>query len=377
MHIAGAGNLGQRVALEAALAGARVTVYDPDVFGRENAETQWGQPGQAKVDHVIQQGEKMAPGRVRGLARDIRQIGIGRLSQARVLIDCTDDPGLAVHLTRISNGLGIPLLRSALDGDGQLEMGRVACSHGGGNHACQMCTYAVEDLLRPTRRQPCGGTSVPARPPTLAGGALGMTVAGVVLLQAQRLVTGNDLDLVLDREWIIDLSHGQLLPLHRARSADCLSGHVRWTLVFHDRRASDTSLRELFAVAARHLQLNGTSELTLEPYSHAVCREWNCQCGESQPRYGTRWLTPIPCPRCGAPMVPRITTAVDWLTESNTRDLGIADQPLAELGFPDDGVMLVARAPKKKPLRLVLISDDEVSRSESEPCHLTPERPHP
>ncbi len=373
LHIVGAGNLGQRVALEAALAGVRVTTYDPGVFGVENAETQWGRPGLAKVAHLMRQAEVFAPGRVRGVACDIRHVGIGRLSQASVLIDCSDDPNLAVPLTRISNGLGIPLLRGALAGDGQLELGRVACSHGGREHACQMCTYAVEDLLRPTRRQPCAGTPTPEREPTLAGGAIGMTIAGVVLLQAQRLVTGNDLEQVVDREWIVDLSHGQLLPLHRTRSPDCLSGHVRWTLTPLDRRASATSVRDLFAAAARRFELRDASEIALEPYGHALCREWTCVCGESQRNCGTRWLANIACPRCGVPLTPQTATALDWLTESNTRDLGIGDQPLDQLGFPDDGVMIVARAPKKTPLRLLLSRDVDAIGSARTPQQPTQE----
>lgn len=372
LHIIGAGNLGQRVAPEAALAGAHVTVYDPGVFGAENAETQWGQPGLPKVDHLVRQAEVFAPGRVRGVACDVRHVGIGRLRQASVLIDCSDDPNLAVPLTRISNGLGVPLLRGALAGDGQLELGRVACSHGGYAHACQMCTYAVEDLLRPTRRQPCAGIPTPEREPTLAGGAIGMTIAGIVLLQAQRLVTGNDLEHVLDREWIVDLTHGQLLPLHRTRSPECLSGHVRWTLVPLERRSSETSLRDLFGEVARRFELRDTSEISIEPYAHALCREWTCACGESQRSCGTRWLAAILCPRCGVPLTPQIATALDWLTESNTRDLGIDDQPLDQLGFPNDGAMFVARAPKKKPLRLILSLDAAAigsARTPQQPTH--------
>jgi len=367
VHVVGAGNLGQRVALEAALAGARVVVYDFDSFTAENAATQWGRPGLAKVEHLARQADVHAPGRVLGVARDIRNVGIGRLARASVLIDCSDDPNLAVPLTRISNGLGTPLLRGALAGDGIQELGRVACSHGGEQHSCQLCTYSADELIRPTRRQPCAGAPEPVREPTRAGGAIGMAIAGLALLQAQRLVTGNDLELVLDREWIVDLSRGQLLPLRRQRSRECLSGHVRWTMALLEQSATDTTLHELFEEAARRFDLPDSTEIVLEFYGHPLCREVVCSCGEFKPVCGTRWMPAIPCPRCGTRMSPQLATALDWLTEANTQELGIRERRLVQLGLPDDGAMVIARAPKKQPQRLVLASSTEASRETRAP----------
>jgi hypothetical protein len=377
LFVIGAGNLGQRVALEAVLSGTRVTSYDPGTFGPENSETQWGTPGQPKVEHLACHAAAFAPGRLHPMPCDILHAGIGRLRQASLLIDCTDDPNLAVPLTRISNGLGIPLLRGALAGDGQLELGRVACSHGGGEHACQMCNYSLEDLSRPTRRQPCAGNATPTQPPTLAGGAIGMTIAGVVLLQAQRLITGNDLDQVLDREWIVDLTHGQILPLRRTRSSQCLSGHVRWSLIPLDRNATDTCLEDLFVEAARRWETDDTSDITLEPYGHPLCRDWTCVCGEYRKACGSRWQPDIACSRCGQPLTPQLATAYDWLTEAMARELDIAARPLAQLGIPRDGAMFVARAPKKKPLRFLLSMEDDASHSPGASAPATSERAIP
>lgn len=370
LYVIGCGLLGQRVGFEAALAEAHVVCFDFDFFAAENAQTQWGQLGVAKVDHLVRRAEPYAPGRVLGVRRDIRNVGIGRLARAAVLVDCTDDPSLAVPLTRISNGLGTPLLRGALAGDGQQELGRVACSHGV-QHSCQLCNHSVDDLLRPTRRQPCAGEPVPQREPTRAGGAIGMAIAGLLLLQAQRLVTGNDLDLVLDREWIVDLTHGQLLPLRRQRSQECLSGHVRWTMTPIDLRASHASLVDVFSEAARRFDLKDSAEVTLEFYGHPLCREFVCSCGEFQRVAGTPWLPAVHCRRCGAAMTPQLATALDWLTEANVRELGIRDCPLAQLGMPDDGAMVIARAPNRKPIRL-LLADNETSLGTSVSPHLNP-----
>lgn len=354
LHVIGAGNLGQRFVSEAALSGAHVTVYDPGRFGTETAYTQFGRPGALKVAELVERCEPFAPGRTIGVAQDIRHVGVGRFAQASLLIDCSDDPSLAVPLTRLSNGLGVPLLRAALAGNGQQEFGRVACSHGGAGHSCQLCTYDAAALLRRTRRAPCAGPPTPDRPPTLAGGAVGMTIAGVALLQAQRLVVGHDTELVFDREWLLDLDQGQLLPLRRARADSCLSGHVRWNVTPCARRANDLTLRALFSLAAEQFETTDLSLLSLEPYGHPLCREAFCDCGAVVASVGTRWSSPPSCVRCGATTFWNLATALDRVTCHDIERLQIADVPLGRLGFPADGPMFVARSPKRKPIRFVL-----------------------
>ncbi len=357
IHVVGAGNLGQRVAMESALSGAHVTVYDFDVHDARNACTQRGVDQMPKVEFLERIAAEQAGGRLVGIARDIRHVGIGRLSRARVLIDCTDDPQLAVPLTRISNGLGIPLLRAALAGDGQRELGRVACSHGGGDHACQLCTYAIEDLARAAPRVPCRGDLPPTAPPTLAGGALGAMIAGVAVLQAQRLVAGNDLERVLNREWIVDLDEGRILPLVRQRSADCLSGHVRWQLESVELKPEQTMLADLFALASERLAPCDADEVTLEPHGHPLYREVACRCGHYRGRLGTEWSIRESCDHCGGILVPTLAAACDRLTARLAAELGALHIPLTQLGFPDDGPLFTARVPKKKPLRLVLATE--------------------
>jgi len=66
-------------------------------------------------------------------------------------------------------------------------------------------------------------------------------------------------------------------------------------------------------------------------------------------------------------MSPQLATALDWLTEANTQELGIRERRLVQLGLPDDGAMVIARAPKKQPQRLVLASSTEASRETRAP----------
>lgn len=351
LHIFGAGTLGYRLATEAVVAGANVIIYDFDTFSAENAGTQSGPIGMRKIDYVAARAEMIAPGRVRGICADVRHVGIGTMISASVLIDCTDDPSLALPLARISNGLAAPLLRAALDGSGEHERGRVACSHGGAGHACQICTYEPRDVTRYLTRTPCPGNPSTPVQPTLAGGAIAMAVSGVTLLQAQRLVTGNDLDLVHDREWVIDLDVGALWPLRRRRCEQCLSGHLRWELIPIDCQAAETTFDDLFRKAGDHL---GNGDLTIEPYGHPLCREATCHCGGHGHAVGTPWAPAPRCPDCGQGMEWSRATSLSRLALADAQQMRISDVPLDVLGLPPVGAMIVARAPGKRPVRLLL-----------------------
>jgi hypothetical protein len=353
VFIVGAGNLGRRVAMECLLAGAAsVTVCDFARAKEENRGTQFGgAPGTGKVDDIVAWAAKSAAGRAIGIFSDVRHVGIGQFVGVQLLVDCTDDPRLAVPLTTISNGLGIPLLRAALDGSGEVEMGRVACYHGGAGYACQLCTWEVRDLFRHTQRTPCQPDRSAARPPTLAGGAIGATIAGMTVLQAQRLVTGNDAKDVLDREWIVDLSNGQLLTVTRKRSANCFSGHVRWKPDQLPHLAAQTTWSNLLAIAQQRC---GSRDIELEPFGHALCLELACPSGHRRHAVGTRWATTPNCDRCGATMQWQRETCRSRITPPDIDQLQLADQWLAATGLPDRGAMIVARTPDKPPLRLLL-----------------------
>jgi hypothetical protein len=309
--------------------------------------------GTAKVTWLLERAESIAPGRAVGFCCDVRHVGIGEISSAQVLIDCTDDPALALPLARISNGLGIPLLRAAIDGSGQAELGRVACSHGGGGHSCLICSYRLADLLASARtpRTPCPGAAVPQPAPTFAGGPIGAMVAGAAVIQAQRLVTGNDAQLVLDRDLVIDMSNAQMISVRRPRCAECLSGHVRWEITRLSLEAKKTTLGNLIQETERLLCCR---LLTLEPIAHALCTAATCGCGRSAPAAGTRWAEPPRCPDCQAAMAWNCDTSRDRVTPSEVRELGIRGQTLLQLGLPEHGAMFIARAAGRPPARIVL-----------------------
>ncbi len=351
LGVVGAGMLGFRFTTEAVLSGAKVHAYDFDVGKCENQGTQFVRDGIPKVESAVAACDAICPGRAVGFPYDVCHAGVGELARLSALVDCSDDPALAVPLTRLSNGLGIPLLRLAVDGSGELEMGRVLFSHGGTGCACQMCTYGFQDLFHSTRRTPCPGQPDNERAPTIAGGALGAAIAGCGLLQAQRMITGNDLQLVVNREILIDMTHWSLLPIERRRSEACLSGHVRWQLTQIGRSAEKLTLADLFAAARLRL---GNNQVVLEPYGHALCVEATCDCGARREAVGTRWARPPRCTQCNRTMSWFGQTRYSRLKETFVEEMEIDKTPLTELGLPASGAMFVARAEGKEPLRLLL-----------------------
>lgn len=214
-----------------------------------------------------------------------------------------------------------------------------------------MCTYDFQDLFRSTQRTPCPGQPDAERAPTIAGGALGAAIAGCGLLQAQRLVLGNDLELVVNREILVDMTRWKLLPIERRRSDTCLSGHVRWQLTRIGRSADEVTFADLFAEARRRL---GNSRVTLEPYGHALCVEAVCPCGARREAAGTRWAKPPRCTRCHGATRWLEQTQYPVLKKAHVEGMEIDQTPLSELGLPGAGAMVVARTAGKRPLRLLL-----------------------
>lgn len=352
LGVVGCGNLGSRIALEAVRSGASVCAIDHDIGSEENLGTQIVEAGVAKAESIARACEVLAPGSARALTRDVRHVGIGTLRELDLLLDATDDPTLAGPLTLISNGLRIPLLRVALDGTGETESGRVLASHGGGGRACQLCTYSPRDLGADFARTPCPGRDGSGPPPTLAGGAIGMAAAGLGLLQAQRLLGGNDAELVLDREVLIDLGASAIHVFGLVRSEGCLSGHETWDPLPVGRSAAEMTLDGLFEVALR--ELGPSADPTIEPFLHPLCLAAACACGEAVRAVGTSWAPAPACPRCGGAMRWREDLRWPRLRRAQAAELGVLDVPLTRLGLPSDGALVAAFAEGRPPVRFLL-----------------------
>lgn len=372
--IIGAGVLGWRVALEAVRSGVgRIWVYDFGVGRIEHQANQLARPGVRKVDAVVAACAELRPGVAHGFHHDIRHAGMQRWLQSDVVLDCTDDPGLAWPLTESSNGVSVPLLRCAVDGSGQFEIGRVLCSDGGGASACQLCSYSVSDLHRALPRTPCLDHT-PERAPTLAGGPIASAIAALGVLQAQRLVTGNDVDHVLDRELILDFSNHRLLEIQLNRCPQCLSGHRRWGDLTSLDCAHHATLAAVFQRAEHDLQ---SSEVKLSAYQHPLNTQACCECGSLRRVVGSDWATPPECDHCGRSMTWLRAAQMGCFSRDTADRLAFLHTSFEQLGLPHDGVLLVARAAGHQRQRYLLRADrlDSCGSDTAEDIHVPPSEP--
>lgn len=362
--VVGAGALGSVLAPEITRSGASLVLCDPELGALENLGTQRVEVGRPKAEAVADLCNAQRPGSARALVADVLDLGVGTLRGLDALVDATDDPRLARPLTELSNGLRIPLVRVAVDGSGEREFGRVLVSHGGGGHACQLCSWSTADLFRGAERTPCPGRSLDgARPSTLAGGALALAVCGLGLLQLQRLLGGRQREAAVDHELLLDLDHAQLHALQLDRSRDCLSGHDAWTLWDCARTVHEMSVGELFERAAGEMGVpSGDDSLTLQAWGQPLCLLAQCEaCDRHVPSVGTVRAAGPRCDTCGQTMVRRRDHRWPRFSRRQAQRVGILDRSLASLGLHPDGALVIAARPGRPPLHLALAAADSTA----------------
>ena len=359
--VVGVGVLGSLFAREASRSGTHIDLYDFDIGEAHNKGNQPVEVGEPKAEAIARLCNSIAPGSARAHVEDIRHIGAGSFEHIALLVDATDDIALALPLTELSNGWGVPLLRLAVDGSGRLELGRVLVSHGGQGRACQVCASSWNDVFDPGARTPCIGAQR-QQAPTNAGTALAMSVAGLGLLYAQRLVGGNGSDQILDGEVLVDLDTPGILPMKLRRNEECLSGHKRFDPTHLDRTAASTTIKELFWLARIALENEPPSEsesgplqeISLAFRGHPILLSVVCRgCDLELVRPGTLWRPAPECPECGLVMERRTDAALDHMNQAQARALGLADTSCEALGLPTEGALVTARAPGHSPVQLL------------------------
>ena len=214
-----------------------------------------------------------------------------------------------------------------------------------------------------------------------------MSVAGLGLLRAQRLVGGNGSHGILDSEVMVDLDAPAILPMKLRRSETCLSGHKRFHPTHLDRTTADTTVKELFGLArialendhatenghateSDHPTENGHAmesdhvtdsrkagpiqEISLAFRGHPILLAVACPgCGLELVRPGTLWRPTHECPRCREVMKRRRDVALDHLNQAQARALGLADTSCVTLGLPSRGALVTTRAPGRPAVQLL------------------------
>jgi hypothetical protein len=361
LAVVGVGTIGGHFAREAVRSGARCDLYDFDLGESHNQGTQDVEIGAPKAETTACLCNSIAPGSARANVVDVKHVGPGAFESVDMLVDCSDDPALARLLTELSNGWGVPLVRLAVDGTGRLELGRVLVSDGARGDACQLCASSWREVFDAGPRKPCGGDPVNG-PPTYAGSALAMSVAGLGLLTAQRLIGGNGADGVRNRELIVDLNRPQILSMSLRRTDSCLSGHHRWSPIRLGRSTAETTVGELLSHVEAGLAEegpkstngNGPSDVAVRCLGHPVLLAVTCTaCSYGLVHPGTPWRPTPPCPRCGDRMQRRRDAAVAEMCRAQVAELGLTDTTCEALGLPATGALVVGRARRRPPVQLI------------------------
>ncbi len=345
--IVGCGVLGSRIAEGAVRSGLSLGLCDFDLGDPDNLPRQAVEVGVPKALTVAATSNAIRPGSAEAHVADVRHLGPGLLLRYRCLLDATDDRSLRLPLTLLSNGSRIPVVRSALDGTGERALGRVRVGHGGLERSCLCCHAGWQDLLEPSARTPCPGEAA-WRPRTRAGVPIAMASAGLALHAVQEILAGREEE-VVDREIFLDLA-GALLTGSIARHERCLSSHEVWQPEPLARRADETTLGELFALASHELG----ERVELEVFAHPIWPGARCPaCGSWTLAPATRWA-PAPLCGCGARTERRPEGAMAALDEPLARELGIQDETCLALGMPALGALVSARVPGRTPRRFLL-----------------------
>ncbi|MGA2798004.1 MAG: ThiF family adenylyltransferase [Thermoguttaceae bacterium] len=348
----GGGVLGSHLVPELVRSGiGNCVVFDSDLVSMENLGTQcFTLPGVYKTDALRDQCNSIREGVLQSRPIDVRHAGVGELASLDTIVDATDDPNLQWPLTEISNGLGIPMLRIAVDGSGECELGRIQVSHGGRGYACRLCSKSLEQLIRNLPRTPCPHVQVTGSPPTIAGNGIAMAVAGLALTQLQRLICGKSDNRTYNSQIIIDLDNFRIIALLEPRSEKCVSGHVVWDLIPAGVNAAEIALGEVFDIAGR---LIGWPVDVIEPYNHPLYLSARCECGKIKDAIGTRWAEPPYCDKCHQAMNWELHTQKPSWTRLDAENAGILSRTMVELGLPAAGAMVLARKQDKPTKRIV------------------------
>jgi molybdopterin/thiamine biosynthesis adenylyltransferase len=288
MAIIGLGNVGGQVAHHLALLGCPLILIDNGKVSEENLGTQGFQSkdmNHAKIVVRSKQLRDLNPEcEIKLYYEDISTLGVGCLTGAKVLFSCLDSWYARSVLHEIAWELGIPLIDGGIDGTGEQLMGRVTIYDPRlRDNACMFCSWdknAFQKILSadPDSRTPCPelrlGPVKGTATPTFAPSSLGGIVAGIMAIDALRMVVGDIKESNLGgRELLIDLSNNSFAEIELNRNPNCVFPHQILPLESLGKSISQLTVKEIFKLAERELGSNIRLSLHRKHLAqHLICQ---------------------------------------------------------------------------------------------------------
>lgn len=288
MAIIGLGNVGGQVAHHLALLGCPLILIDNGSVSEENLGTQGFQSkdlNHAKVVVRSKQLRDLNPDcEIKSFYEDISTLGAGCLSGAKVLFSCLDSWYARSILHEIAWELGIPLIDGGIDGTGEQLLGRVTIYDSRlMENACMFCSWDQDAFQKIRSANTDPGTPCPelrlgpingSTTPTFAPSSLGGIVAGIMAIEALKMVVSDmEGSRLGGRELLIDLANNSFVQIELKRNPNCVFPHQILPSQSLGKGISQLTVKATFELAEKELGSNIRLSLHRKHLAqHLICQ---------------------------------------------------------------------------------------------------------
>lgn len=271
MAIIGLGNVGGQVAYHLALLGCPLILIDNGRVCEENLGTQGFQSkdlNHAKIGVRSKQLRDLNPEcEIKSFYEDISTVGVGCLNGAKVLFSCLDSWYSRSVFHEIAWELGIPLIDGAIDGTGKQLLGRVTIYDPRlSDNVCMFCSWDQDAFQKirsadPDSKTPCPelrlGPIKSSATPTFAPSSLGGIVAGIMAIDAIKMVAGDIKESSMGgKELLIDLSSNSFVQIELRRNPNCVFPHRILPSESLGKDISQLTVKQTFELAEKEIGSN-------------------------------------------------------------------------------------------------------------------------
>jgi len=302
--IVGLGNIGSHLPSQVARTGqvGRLTLVDPDVYEAPNQRCQdvaASDLGKSKVEVQTRRVRRVDPRiEVLALRACIEDVPLGLL-RADLILAGLDSRVARMNLNSTAWHLGVPWIDAAVDGGSMLARVNVYLPREGA--PCLECAWDAGDYAALEQIFPC--PSAAQTPSTNAPASIGAVAAAMMVVEAEKLLAGDDDHLLAGRQVMCDLRHHAYLITAYRFNPNCRFDHELWMIETPANKSPKMTLGQLVESESA-----GCSMLRVP--GHRFSRAVYClSCGRSQAA-PLRLVRRIPsvrlhCPDCGGTMAVR------------------------------------------------------------------------